>query len=555
MTSITPTSADDLSQDRQESAKAPRQSWLGRAWDAVVAVADRANPILVKETRQALKSRQFVVVFLIVLIACWIASFMVVAIVGPEVYFVAAGAQMLLVYAIILSFPLMLIVPYTAFRSLAAEQEDNTYDLLSITTLSTAQIITGKLTSAIVQMLVYLSAVSPCIAFTFLLRGVDALTVVVLLGYLVLTSLALSMISLLMGTLVRVKYTQVLVSVLLVLGLFGCFSLSIGLMTEFISDSYYYLRETWFWVANMAFLTLYVTTFALLHAAASAQIAFSSENRSTPLRRIMLIQQACFIGWMSLIVVFGDNDPLNMVMFRIAVCSGIYWYGMGTLLTSEWPHLSRRVQRSLPQSQLGRIFLTWQNPGPGTGLMLSVSNLTLIALAGVLLVKIHPTVMPGGPNSDQLFFFYTIGWSYLVFYLGLGKLLISLARRFAFVSLTAGFLLHIILLLVGCGGPQIMAFMSSSTQFGNQYSLLHITNPLWTLIELVNNGSAAIDAWTVLLLVGSAAIIVLLLNLSAVATEIQHHRRNLPQRVAEDEAILHPEPETGPTNPWEAEGE
>ena len=38
-------------------------------------------------------------------------------------------------YYAILAFPLAVVVPYAAFRSLAAEREDNTYDLLSITTL------------------------------------------------------------------------------------------------------------------------------------------------------------------------------------------------------------------------------------------------------------------------------------------------------------------------------------------------------------------------------------------------------------------------------------
>jgi len=147
-------------------------SSLSRVVTWLEAIADRANPILVKETRQALKSRQFVLTFLVVLIACWIASFAVVAI-APNVYYGAEGGSMLIVYCAILAFPLMLIVPYTAYRSLAAEQEDNTYDLLSITTLTTGQIVTGKLGSAVVQMVVYLSAVSPCIAFAFLCRRAD----------------------------------------------------------------------------------------------------------------------------------------------------------------------------------------------------------------------------------------------------------------------------------------------------------------------------------------------------------------------------------------------
>ena len=93
--------------------------------------------------------------------------------------------------------------------------------------------------------------------------------------------------------------------------------------------------------------------------------------------------------------------------------------------------------------------------------------------------------------------------------------------------------------------------MTSSLQFGNQYTLLHITNPIWTLIELIDNGPATMEAWIVLPVIGSAAVILLLLNIRAVAVEIQYQRSELPARVGEDEAILHPAPEPGPANPWE----
>ena len=447
----------------------------------------------------------------------------------------------------------MLIVPYSAFRSLASEQEDNTYDLLSITTLTTGQIITGKLASAMVQMMVFLSAVSPCIAFTFLLRGVDALTVSVLLGYLVLASVGLSIIALLAGTVAKVRYTQVLISVLLVLMLALCFFGSIGLIATFISESYSFLRETQFWVANLAMLTFYITTFALLHAAASAQVSFNSQNRSTPLRRLMLLQYACFLGWMSLVVVENGWEGVNTAVMVAGVFAGVYWYAMGMLLTSEWPHLSRRVQRSLPQSQLGRTFLTWFNPGPGTGYMFCVANVTMLAIVGLLTLGFAPTGTRFGPNEEQVWYTYMLGWSYVVLYLGIGRLLINLVRRFVFVSLTAGFLLHFILLLAACGGPLILSFMFRSLRFGNDYSLLHMTNPIWTMVELWDGGAAAIEGPTVLLVIGTCAIIVLLLNFRSVAIEIQHHRRSVPQRVAEDEAELHPEPEPLPANPWEAE--
>ncbi|MGE4004134.1 MAG: hypothetical protein AB7I48_28460, partial [Planctomycetaceae bacterium] len=46
-------------------------STLERSIHLLEWVGDRANPILVKETRQSLKSRQFVVTFMLLLAASW----------------------------------------------------------------------------------------------------------------------------------------------------------------------------------------------------------------------------------------------------------------------------------------------------------------------------------------------------------------------------------------------------------------------------------------------------------------------------------------------------
>ncbi len=522
------------------------QGWLE-------AIVNRANPILVKETRQALKSRQFVLTFLVVLIACWIASFAVVAIAGPEVYYGAEGSTMLWVYCLILAFPLLVIVPYSAYRSIAVEQEDNTYDLLSITALSSSRIITGKLGSAMVQMAVYLSAVSPCIGFTFLLRGVDALTVAVLLGYFVLASLALSIMALLAGTASRARYAQVFMSVLLVLGLILVYRLAFSLIGVYIDESYSFLRDFEYWVVNLGMLTFYLTTFALVHAAASAQIAFRSENRSTPLRKIMLLQFACFVGWMALPVFYGGLNTIRQTILVVGLISGIYWYFMGMFLTSEWPHLSRRVQRSLPKTRLGQMFFTWFNPGPGTGYLFCVANLTTVLGTGLIVTWfVAPTTTIFISNDVLMILFLLMGWCYIVALLGAGRLFIGLMRRFTFVSLTAGFLLHIILLLFACGIPQILAYMSPTLRFGASYSLLHITNPIWTLMTLVERGLGAFDVFAATMMVGAAALIVFLLNVRSVANELQLQRRALPIRVAQEEEQLHPAPVAKPASPWES---
>ncbi|MEM9353032.1 MAG: hypothetical protein AAGA92_08460 [Planctomycetota bacterium] len=534
-----------------------REKLLASAWQwtepRLVAAAEWANPILVKETRQALKSRQFVATFLIVLIACWVVSIGGVVLIGPRIRYEAAGGVMLLVYYAVLAFPLTVIVPYSAFRSIASEREDNTYDLLSISTLTPWQIIAGKLGSALLQMLVFLSAVSPCIGFTFLLKGVDVLTVALLIGYAALASLGLSAVALLSGTLVQVRYSQVIVSVGLVVTLMGAFYGMILFAQSFIRDSYLVLQEEEFWIVNLALLTLYATTFAIVSCAAAMRISFASENRSTPLRRLLLLQQACFVGWIAAIAHEEGLRSLPGAVAATTIVLSVYWYLAGTLMTSEWPFFSRRVQRSLPASKLGRWLLTWLNPGPGTGYMLAVSNMTGVVTVGLTIALVFGAFGTGGPSRADLVYFCLLSWGYVVALLGIGAMLTRLLRKYIFVSMPAGFLMHAIVFLAACGVPQVIHFMYYSTSFTSASPMTHVSNPVWTLARLIEDGAGSVDALTLTTIVLTAAAITLLLNLRWIAAETQPRRAVLPERVEFDEQQLHPEPEPKPSNPWDRE--
>src|SRR3990172_10194342 len=130
------------------TARQTATAWLSSFWEWVESrlefIGDYLNPILVKETRQALKSRQFTVTFVLLLACCWIVTMGGIAMIGPSIYYSAYGPTMLLAYYAILAFPLTVVVPLSAFRSLAAARGANTYELLSITTLGPRQIIAGK---------------------------------------------------------------------------------------------------------------------------------------------------------------------------------------------------------------------------------------------------------------------------------------------------------------------------------------------------------------------------------------------------------------------------
>ena len=522
-------------------------------------VSERLNPILVKETRQSLKSRQFVVTFFLLLIAGWIWSLAGVALMGQEVLYGTKGAEVFWGYYCILAFPLLIIVPFGAFRSLAVEQEDRTYELLSITDLNPRQIVSGKLGSAVVQMTVYLSAIAPCLAFTYMLRGIDFPTILFMVFYAVVGSLSLSVISLLAGTLTREKHWQVVVSVLLIIGLFWVFIIYVTWFTSvvmfFVVLSFY---EPVFWQGNAAFMTAVASFFVLVFYAAVGQITFASDNRSTRLRMIMVLQHMLFAGWMAWVLV---KEPQPEILYIYLVILGLYWYVVGALTSGEWPQLSTRVKRQLPQTFLGRMLFTWFNPGPGTGYVFSVCGVLAGLITAGLGILLHETVGWGRFPSwsrtaiNSALVVGTLTTAYVTIYLGIGLLLTRGFRRWFPSGLLLGALIQISLLAAGIILPLVIQPMSSSWSW-DQYSLLQMPNPFWTLIHVVDRTALPVETPVLMIVLPVVGLAVFLLNLPGVATELRHVRIARPDRVVEEDAQLMPvvvSPEPTRLSPWDEE--
>src|SRR5262245_59178078 len=103
-------------------------------------LSDWANPILVKETRQALTSRQFVVTFMLLLAASWLLSLFIMLMAGAQIEFGSVGTQFFQMYFYVLAFAVLVLIPFGCYRSLLAEREQTTFELLSITSLSPRQV-------------------------------------------------------------------------------------------------------------------------------------------------------------------------------------------------------------------------------------------------------------------------------------------------------------------------------------------------------------------------------------------------------------------------------
>lgn len=540
------TTSTDISVDVQP----PASRWESalRFIDVSMArVSDQLNPILVKETRQALKSRQFLLTFGLVLILCWIWSIVGVVIIGPQIYYSGEGEMMFTGYYYILTFCLALVIPYFTYQSMVNEYEDNTYELLSITTLKPWQIIAGKLGSAVVQMVVYLSAVAPCLAFSYMLKGIDILAVGWLLTYAVLGCLVLTLASLFLATLTHLRYLQVLISVLLIGGLIMAFGFSCGGTYEMFRGNIVYDRD--FPITNGILLTQFVVTCIQIFSAATARITFQSENRSTPLRWGMLLQHGCIVGWIIAIIVFEDPSHAPEGTVAMMVLLGIFWYVMGMLMAGESPSLSERMRRRLPKGIGSRMFFTFFKPGPWTGFLFTFANLMGGLAICLVIMMVDSVYYSHSQDWLAVLAFAGLLVSYIVCYLGLGNLILALMRRFTAVSMITSILTQIVLILVFCLGPVVLAVFTRSS-IEDDFSMLQVTNVFWTLAEIGDglNYHDEIRVW--LILVSGAALFFLLMNLRLSALAISQSRIARPQRLIDEEAELKAAA-AGPLSPWD----
>ena len=524
-------------------------------WRRVEAGLERAsewlNPILVKEARQALKSRQFVITFGLLLLFGWAWTVFGVFLAAPGIFYGAEGKGMLYGYFLVLAIPLLVVVPFSAFRSLAAEREDGTYELISITALNARQIVGGKLGSAILQMMVYFSALAPCVAFTYLLRGVDIFSIFFVLYYTFLLSLLLSTLGLLVATATRARHWQVLLSVLLLLLLF----ISAIMWVSFIYSSLFseiWRADRWqFWAANGFVLSIYATFFILFLWAAAAQISFASDNRSSRLRYVMVVQQVLWFGWMVFFWLAFEEPEIAAVMTSAAA---VYWIAMGALLIGEYPQLSPRVKRELPQTYLGRMLFTWFNPGSGTGYVFAVLNMT--AYTAITLAMLGWLSAMGASWSQfrviNIVWFTLLQTAYVAIYLGVSRIIILLARQIASVGLVFSLLVVVFFGIAGVALPWIFQYWLFDYRH-EDYTALQITNWAWTLGYAIEHDIT--DHILVPIGVLGSGLVLFGINMMLSGREVNQTRVAAPQRVQEDDAARLPVFKPKKSSPWDDEEE
>ena len=472
------------------------------------AVTDRMNPILVKEVRQALKSRQFVVTFMLLLVVAWLVSAGAAIFAPTAMEFGSAGHTLFLIYFGILAFAVIVIVPFGAHRSMLTERDQNTYELLSISSLTPRQIVNGKLLSAMVQTFVYYSAITPFIAFASLLQGFDLPLSLFLLTGAFGWSMCVSMFALMLSTLAQRRQIQAANSMGMFFLLMFQLYMTGGVMFGLSSSGVPFDDPTFWWtvgcvVAGAGSYTL------LAQQVAVSRLTFESGNRSSGIRLILAAQFWLFCGavvveslWSG--ISLSAEDASGLFLFV-----AVHWTIAGLYASTEVDWLSRRLRRQLPRNVLLRLFLVPWMPGGARGFLWMLLHVAAIVAAAFLFFR----------DTDWLPRYVLATCCYIVFLTGLGTGVTRWLRAVSPSFRPAHGRVLIVLIAVAMSVTPLIARALSANPMVSRFQMIDFVSPFMTLPRLIDGGFAVVaddqvrDRIQISLIV--AAVVAILVNARA----------------------------------------
>lgn len=460
--------------------------------DLLERAGDWLNPILIKETRQALKSRQFIVTFMLMLVASWLISIFGVLGSGESLEFGSAGRAFFVFYYDVLALAIFAVVPYTAYRGLLNERDQTTLELLSITSLSPRQLIWGKLCSSLVQVFIYYSAIAPFIAFTSMLQGFDFVMVAFVLLMSLLITICLTMFALTIAAVPQHKSAQGS-STLLILGAMVFIVISILSSTPALLMAAIPFDEKEFWIGVSCYVVASLSFFFLFQQIAVAHLTFESDNRSTGIRLACSLQFVLF--WLSLIVTMwalgsarGSISSRDGVYF--ATIAAMQCAATGFFASTEMDFVSRRVRRGIPNSTLFRLLSVPFLPGGHRGFVYVLLHLAAVPVFAAMLFGIdvlnNSTTAWEGPWLRTLLLY---GLTYLGLGTAIGR---GLRRVSAEVRPMHARVIILILFLFGLIVPYLPMLFGVKQGDLEQFAILRVTNPFEMLNAVAGNSSFSV---------------------------------------------------------------
>ncbi|MGE3809404.1 MAG: ABC transporter permease [Gemmataceae bacterium] len=447
---------------------------------------DKLNPIVVKELRQAFQGRWVVGALL---------SFLTlqVVILGISLMFTEpfedgslsfhAGRDVFRLMQGILLTTCMLLAPTYAGMRLAAERNDANVDLLFISTLTPRAIIWGKFCAAIILTLLIFSACAPFMIFTYLLRGIDLITIALVLVIDFAAVVSATQIAIFAASIPGNRALRGMLG----LGTFiGLIYLFVGTLMGTIALTQFGVpvHQPEFWWGLLTCTLLLLMAIALLFTASVSIVSPPSTNRALPVR-VALLATWLFTGAAALAWCYFEATIIPAYIW-LACAVGLFTAYLAVAINEreEW---TPRVARTIPRNVLFRIGAFLMYSGSAGGVLFCV----LLSAASYILVGFVETWDPTwyshlGRHDDVRVPMAILG----VYGLGYALAAVFVRRHLMSRWLRPEFTWVMLLVLIGLAStvPYLLHFLIMPRHYRvySEFNLWAAPNPFVALADWTN---------------------------------------------------------------------
>ncbi len=353
---------------------------------------DWVNPIVVRELRQAVKSRLVTgAILLFVSLQVLILGIFLIARElsdNPGAVDFRAGAHMFLVLQGILLGTCMVLVPGVAGARLGAERSDSNVDLMFISSLTPRAIVWGKFLSAVILGLLIFSACAPFMTFTYLLRGIDIPTILLVLGVDFLVVVGGTQLAIFLACVPVNRAVKALLGVVGFVALIQAYVATVMGTGALVEAGLSVLLDSWeFWGPALAVTAGYLGLVGLVFVWSVAVVSPPSANRALPVRLYVLWLWLMTAG---IAVAWGKEAAHCGPVFVWAVLAVGLFCLQFVISINERESWGPRVTRTVPRNGLLRAGAFLLYSGSGGGVLFSAAGAGLTLLAAHAWVRAHP---------------------------------------------------------------------------------------------------------------------------------------------------------------------
>jgi hypothetical protein len=347
--------------------------------------SDLLSPLVVKEVRQVVRGREFSLSFGACLLAGLIVAFLGAtdAVAGGG----TAGRWTFGALMFCLAFLGLAVVPLGAFNALRREQLEQTFDLITLTSLSSRRVVVGKLMAHAVRLTTLFAAMAPFVTMSFLLGGIDFISIAISLVVMFMASLLACAVCIFLSTIARSRAVSGVVFVVIGVAVVAVLLLAIPAFRVLSSGLFFALSGGPGVTAGQLFWTLAIVTTVWiamlinLVLLAVNRLSLATDDSVTYLRLGFLAQLLLMVAW-ALVFLFDPLPAPRAAGAVLATLGGLHLAAFALFSVTESHGVPRRARLRMSagsfQAGLVRMF------GPGGGRGQAIFLLQLVILAGAL---------------------------------------------------------------------------------------------------------------------------------------------------------------------------